>query len=137
LRVIGLVSALESLCAELSHAGVAIAYTHDNVPSALPPDVMLCLFRVAQEALQNALKYSRATELALRLSGTSHGLTLTIFDNGVGFDVDAAWGRGVGLRSMFERLQAASRRRNPPGCDSASARPAIRSQRPSNGYRDG
>jgi len=106
LRVIGLVSALESLCAELSHAGVAIAYTHDNVPSALPPDVMLCLFRVAQEALQNALKYSRATELAVRLSGTSHGLTLTIFDNGVGFDVDAAWGRGVGLRSMFERLQA-------------------------------
>ena len=107
LRVIGLVSALESLCTELSHAGVAIAYTHDNVPSALPPDVMLCLFRVAQEALQNALKYSRATELAVDISGTSHGLTLTIFDNGVGFDVDAAWGTGIGLRSMFERLQAA------------------------------
>jgi signal transduction histidine kinase len=107
LRVIGLVSALESLCTELSHAGVAIAYTHDNVPSALSPDVMLCLFRVVQEALQNALKYSRATELAVDISGTSHGLTLTIFDNGVGFDVDAAWGTGVGLRSMFERLQAA------------------------------
>jgi signal transduction histidine kinase len=107
LRVIGLVSAMQSLCTELSHAGVAIAYTHDNVPSALPPDVMLCLFRVAQEALQNALKYSRATELVVDMSGTSHGLTLTIFDNGVGFDVDAAWETGVGLRSMSERLQAA------------------------------
>ncbi|HEY2907451.1 MAG TPA: ATP-binding protein [Vicinamibacterales bacterium] len=107
LRVIGLVSALESLCTELSHAGVAIAYTHDNVPSALPPDVMLCLFRVVQEAVQNALKYSRATELAVDIRGTPHGLTLMIFDNGVGFDVDAAWGTGVGLRSMFERLQAA------------------------------
>jgi signal transduction histidine kinase len=68
---------------------------------------MLCLFRVAQEGLQNALKYSRATELAVDLSRPLHGLTLTIFDNGVGFDVDAAWGKGVGLRSMFERLQAA------------------------------
>jgi signal transduction histidine kinase len=107
LRVIGLVGALESLCAELSHAGVAIAYTHDNVPSSLPSDVMLCLFRVVQEALQNALKYSRATQLAVDLSATSDGLTVTIFDNGVGFDVDAAWGTGIGLRSMFERLQAA------------------------------
>jgi signal transduction histidine kinase len=107
LGVLGLVRALEALCTELSHAGVAIAYTHDNVPSTLPPDTMLCLFRVTQEALQNALKYSRATELAVHISGTSDGLTLTIFDNGVGFDVDASWGTGLGLRSMFERVQAA------------------------------
>jgi signal transduction histidine kinase len=32
---------------------------------------------------------------------------LTILDNGVGFDVDEAWGTGVGIGSMFERLQAA------------------------------
>src|SRR4051812_22758371 len=107
LRVIGLVRALGSLCTELSRAGVAIAFTHENVPSALPPDVMLCLFRVAQEGLQNALKHSRATALGVDISGTSTGLTVTIFDNGVGFDVDAAWGTGIGLRSMFERLQAA------------------------------
>jgi signal transduction histidine kinase len=107
LGVIGLVSALESLCTELSHAGVAIAYTHDNVPSALPSQVMLCLFRVAQEALHNALKHSDATALAVDITGTSDGLILTIVDNGVGFDVDAAWGTGLGLRSIFERLQAA------------------------------
>src|SRR3954469_11175393 len=107
LRVIGLVGALESLCTELSHAGVPIAFTHENVPSSLPPDVMLCLFRVVQEALQNALKHSRATVVAVDIRGTSDGLTLTIFDNGVGFDVDAAWETGIGLRSMFERLQAA------------------------------
>jgi signal transduction histidine kinase len=106
LGVVGLVGSLESLCTELSHAGAAIAYTHHNVPSALPPDVMLCLFRVAQEGLQNALKYGRATELAVHISGTPQGLALTIFDNGVGFDVDAAWGTGVGLGSMLERLQA-------------------------------
>jgi signal transduction histidine kinase len=108
LRVIGLVKALESLCTEVTHAaGVAIAFTHDNVPAALPADVMLCLFRVAQEALQNAVKYSRATELSVDISGTSQGLILTIRDNGVGFDVDAAWKNGIGLRSMSERLQEA------------------------------
>jgi signal transduction histidine kinase len=106
LRVIGLVNALESLCRELSHAGAAIVYTHDGVPSALPADVMLCLFRVAQEALQNALKYSGATQLTVHIGAKSDGLTLAIFDNGVGFDVNEAWGKGVGLGSMSERLQA-------------------------------
>jgi signal transduction histidine kinase len=107
LRVIGLVRALESHCSELSHAGLAIAYTHANVPSALSADAMLCLFRVAQEALQNTLKYSRATEVAVHIHGASDGLTLTIVDNGVGFDVEAAWGTGIGLGSMLERMHAA------------------------------
>lgn len=106
LRVIGLVSALESLCKELSHAGVTIAYTHRGVPETLPADVKLCLFRVAQEALQNALKYSQASELTVDITGSSRGLTLTVVDDGVGFDVEEAWRSGVGLGSMFERVQA-------------------------------
>jgi signal transduction histidine kinase len=100
------VSALESLCNELSRAGVTIAYTHDRVPATLAADVMLCVFRVAQEALQNALKYSQATELGVDIRGTPQGLTLTVIDNGIGFDVDAAWRTGVGLGSMFERVQS-------------------------------
>ena len=106
LRMIGLVAALDRLCFELSRAGVAIAYTHDHVPSTLPPDLLLCVFRVVQEALQNAIKYSNAKELSVHLSGGSGGLILTIVDNGVGFDVDAAGGKGVGLVSMVERLEA-------------------------------
>ncbi len=106
LRVLGLVAGLESLCGEMSRAGLTLRWTHDNVPAALSSDVRLCLFRVAQEALQNAIKHSRATELAMDLSGTSDGLTLTVVDNGVGFDVDAAWKTGIGLGSMSEHLQA-------------------------------
>ena len=60
LRLIGLVAALHGLQRELSQSDLAITFTHDNVPPTLPPDLTLCLFRVAQEALQNALKYSRA-----------------------------------------------------------------------------
>jgi signal transduction histidine kinase len=107
LKMLGLVAALEHLCLELSRAGVTIRFTRDVAPSAVAPEVMLCLFRVVQEALQNAMKYSQAKNLSVHLDDDSNGgLRVTIIDNGVGFDVDAAWGNGVGLASMIERLEA-------------------------------
>jgi signal transduction histidine kinase len=106
LRMLGLVAALEHLCLELSRTGITIAFTRDLVPSTLAPEVMLCLFRVVQEALQNAIKYSQTTHLSVHLDNDAAGLRVTIIDNGVGFDVDAAWGNGVGLVSMVERLEA-------------------------------
>ena len=106
LRLIGLVPSLQGLRLELSQAGTAITFTHDNVPSTLSADLTLCLFRVAQEALQNAIKYSKAKEVSVHLTGTPFGLTLTVIDDGVGFDVERAWGKGLGLASMNERLEA-------------------------------
>ena len=106
LRLIGLVASLRGLQRELSQSDIAIAFTHDRVPSTLPADVTLCLFRIVQEALQNAIKYSRAHHVSVHLRGMSESLTLTIVDDGVGFDVDAAMGKGLGLVSMRERLEA-------------------------------
>ena len=106
LRLIGLVAALHGLERELSQRDCAVTFTHESVPSALPPDVTLCLFRVIQEALQNALKYSKAGGVAVHLAGAPDGLTATVVDDGVGFDVRAAWGKGLGLISMSERLEA-------------------------------
>jgi len=104
LRLIGLLPSLEELCAELSRAGVTIQFTHRDVPPKLPPDVMLCAFRVVQEALQNALKHSSATIMGVHVGGESDRLSVTIADNGVGFDVDGAWRKGVGLSSIRERI---------------------------------
>jgi signal transduction histidine kinase len=106
LRLIGLVAALHALRLELSQSGIAIAFSHENVPLTLPPDLMLCLFRVVQEALQNAVKYSGGREISVQLAGNTDGLTLSVVDDGVGFDVDAAWGKGLGLISMVERVEA-------------------------------
>jgi signal transduction histidine kinase len=106
LRLIGLVSALHALQRELSRPETAITFTHDNVPSTVPPDLTVCLFRVVQEALQNALKYSKAHEVSVQLRGLPDGLALTIVDDGVGFDVNEASGRGLGLISMKERVEA-------------------------------
>jgi signal transduction histidine kinase len=106
LRLVGLVEALDGLQTELSKPEVTIAFAHENIPPLLVPDVSLCLFRIVQEALQNALKYSNAHKVSVDLRGVSDGIALTIVDDGVGFDVDAVWGRGLGLISMHERVEA-------------------------------
>jgi signal transduction histidine kinase len=105
LRVLGLVDALNGLKRELSHPEVAITFTHEGLPATLPPDLTLCLFRIVQEALQNALKHSQARNVSVDLTGESDGIALTIVDDGVGFDVDAAWRKGLGLISVRERVE--------------------------------
>jgi signal transduction histidine kinase len=89
----------------MSKSGVHIRVEASEVP-VLPPDLSVAVFRVVQEALTNALKYSRASEVVVRLDGRMDRLLLSISDNGTGFDVQAAWGSGLGLLSMRERLEA-------------------------------
>jgi len=107
LRLIGLLPALEALERELSESEMAIVVTHENVPPMLPHDLMLPLFRVVQEALQNALEHSHARAVSVHLHGESDAvLALTIADDGVGFDLAAARRNGLGLLSMSERVEA-------------------------------
>jgi signal transduction histidine kinase len=106
LRLIGLVPALDGLQRELSTARLPIAFSHDAVPAALRDDLTVCLFRIAQEALQNAIKHSGARQVSVRLAGVPDGLALTIDDDGAGFDVERVR-RGLGLTSMEERAARA------------------------------
>jgi signal transduction histidine kinase len=107
LRLIGLVAALASLQRELSRSDLTVTLTHEHVPANLPHDLTLSVFRIVQEALQNALKYSRARSVIVQLRGGPDSLGLTVSDDGVGFDVEAAWGKGLGLISISERIEAA------------------------------
>ena len=106
LRLIGLVAALQGLRRELSSQNIEITFTHENVPASIPEELAICLFRIVQEALQNAIKYSRGRHVSVDLRGSAAGLQLTIVDDGVGFDVDKTWRKGLGLISMRERLEA-------------------------------
>lgn len=65
------------------------------------------VFRIAQEALQNALRHACATHIVVRLRADDGRLVLDIQDDGVGFDPDAAGvrSRRLGLTSMEERAQ--------------------------------
>jgi NarL family two-component system sensor histidine kinase LiaS len=72
----------------------------------LPMEVEQTLFRVTQEALANVAKHSEATNVKIQVSGENKGASIAISDNGKGFDVTLADGKGIGLRSMRERMEA-------------------------------
>lgn len=71
-----------------------------------PLEIEQALFRVTQEALANVARHSAATKAEVQIRWEAGALLLAITDNGVGFDVDAAAGKGVGLQSMQERMTA-------------------------------
>lgn len=107
LEYLGLATATKSFCRELSEQrNVRIEFKHSDIPAAIPKEISLCLFRVLQEALQNAVKHSADQNFAVELYGTQDGISLTVSDSGIGFDwQDAMNRRGLGLISMRERIR--------------------------------
>ncbi len=99
-------SAAASLCRELSaRHHVSIDFSTDRLPKNLSADIALCLFRVLQEALSNALKHAGVPQVTVALRGSLKEIHLDVIDRGVGFDLEAmSQRRGLGLISMKERL---------------------------------
>jgi signal transduction histidine kinase len=106
LRLIGLVAALENLRRDLSPPHLPIAFCQRNVPAEIDENVALCVFRVAQEALRNAVKHSAAAHIWIDLTGGPSSVALTITDDGKGFDVNSPPNAGLGLISMRERVES-------------------------------
>jgi len=109
LEQLGLEMAIDAFCRELAQTRrVAIDVESHGVPAALAPDVALCLYRVAQEALQNVVRHSGASQVTVRLAGEDGVLVLTIEDDGRGFDAGAPIEHAaLGLTSMRERVRLA------------------------------
>jgi signal transduction histidine kinase len=107
LDTLGLSAAIKGLCAEISnHRDLKIKFQQKGFPAALPPDITLCIYRVAQEALHNIVKHSGAREAKLILTRTSEAVRFQVVDRGTGFDIDAAkTKKRLGLLSMKERIR--------------------------------
>jgi PAS domain S-box-containing protein len=105
LEYLGLAAAIRSFCREFSQQhDVSVEFADENVPNFLPRDISLSLFRVTQEALQNALKHSGIGQFSVVLRGSAKEIQLEVSDRGAGFDVEGAkLDRGLGLVSMQER----------------------------------
>jgi two-component system NarL family sensor kinase len=117
LDTLGLPAALQHLTGEFDAAGgTAFKATIEGEEIDLPDAVKTALFRIAQEALNNAARHARAREVSVRLRfERDGGLALQIQDDGQGFDAVAAQAvadRGLGLRSMRERADALGARLN-------------------------
>jgi two-component system, NarL family, sensor kinase len=109
---LGLAAALEQLTREFGEgADLDITFRHvAHDPARTLPDALnTALFRIAQEALTNSVRHSHAAHATLELRLSEHAVTLSIADNGCGFDIERVQAdarRGIGLRNMRERLDA-------------------------------
>lgn len=100
-----LAGALQDYVAEWSRQnGIITDLKVDGVSSIALPEAE-ALFRVAQEALANVARHSKASKVSAELANQSNDIILTIQDDGVGFDPGEVE-KGVGLDSMRERLEA-------------------------------
>jgi two-component system nitrate/nitrite sensor histidine kinase NarX len=81
-----------------------VAVTIDDIPE-LPPPVKTALYRIAQQALNNVAKHAEAAEATVHLHCDPGGLTLTVRDDGIGFDVEQVSSDHLGLRMMRERAE--------------------------------
>jgi diguanylate cyclase len=107
---LGLAAALQWLCErQAQRSGLPVTLHADPHLPALPPAVALAAFRIAQEAISNALKHAAAQRIDVSVSHSPRGLHLSVIDNGEGFDaqkaIDDSRGRSLGLTSMRERVQ--------------------------------
>lgn len=91
----------------MKRSGLRIILKVQQAIECLSQDQSTCLFRVLQESLHNIVKHAQATEVMIKLSGSSKGVGLSVTDNGKGFDTDdkSAHQKGLGLISMEERLR--------------------------------
>lgn len=107
LALLSLATALAGLCERFAAAtGAEIEFVPDDIPR-LPRDVSTCLFRIAQEAIQNALKHSQGRRIRVELTKLPDVIRLRVSDDGCGFDpVSVEHGPGLGLVSIMERARS-------------------------------
>jgi len=104
---LGLEPALRSYCSEFSRmARIPVRFSCHSLPGSLPPEVALCLYRVAQEGLRNIATHSRASRAVVTVTGAVDAIRLSIADSGVGFSPDMVKGKGgLGITSTEERVR--------------------------------
>jgi PAS domain S-box-containing protein len=107
LEYLGITTAMRAFCHEFSlQQDVEVAFSYDEIPRTLPQDISLCLFRVSQEALQNAVKHSGVRHFDVELRCASEAIHLIVRDSGSGFDAERPLKtQGLGLVSMTERVK--------------------------------
>lgn len=104
---LGLPVALQRLVDDVAaHSGIKAIFTPRMVPEALPQEVATCLYRVAQESLANVVKHAGAAHVEVELAGEGDYLTLSVKDDGRGFNAERMRESrtSLGLVSMHERV---------------------------------
>jgi len=111
LESFGLPPALMQLARDAPAAGTVEFHVPEAVENArFPGEVEIACFRIAQEAVNNAIRHSAAGRITVSLDYKDGILTMAIADNGVGFNMEAVTGKGLGFISMKQRAAGAGGR---------------------------
>jgi signal transduction histidine kinase len=103
---LGLAPALQWQAREFTHrSGIPVALEIDGALDDLPEAYRTCLYRVVQEALTNSARHAAAKEVRVTLHGSEDRVSLTVQDDGKGFDPQAPPRRGLGLIGIEERVR--------------------------------
>lgn len=107
LEYLDIAGVMSSFCRDLGkQANVEIDFKSHDLPSVVPSDISLCIFRVLQDALHNAVEHSGVRQFHVQLSGTPDEILLTVSDRGMGFSLaTASKAGGLGINHMQERLK--------------------------------
>jgi len=105
LTAFGLVDALDDMIDKnFTGVGIECRFEHQNMEERLPQTVEIGLFRIAQELVNNIIKHANATKVEIKLLKDVDICTLTISDNGKGFE--SAKSDGIGMLSISSRVNA-------------------------------
>jgi len=102
----GLGVALRALCRRIgTEKSLRVSFIDGTQPTSTSIEMSVCLYRVAQEALQNVSKHSHAQSVIVELNDKSDCISLRIVDDGIGFNMREERMNGLGLISMLERVR--------------------------------
>jgi signal transduction histidine kinase len=110
LDTVGLNPTLEDYCRDFARVThLAVDYSGAELPE-LPDAASISLYRVVQEGLTNVARHARASQVWVRLEGDANQVSLSVEDDGQGFDMEAVkrgsnHAPGIGLLGMQERLE--------------------------------
>jgi signal transduction histidine kinase len=101
---LGLIPALRWQAREVTRrTGLKVKMVADELADGLPDSHRTCVYRVVQEALNNCAKHSQATEIRVIVRQNQDGLSVSVQDDGIGFDPRQE--KGMGLLGMEERVE--------------------------------
>lgn len=104
---LGLVDAMKSECSSFSkREDIFVRFDSKNIPSRVPNDTAICIYRVLQESLRNITRHAETDEAEVTFIGDDNELVLYVKDYGVGFEPEKTRNKaGLGLASMKERVR--------------------------------
>ncbi|MFC4163817.1 ATP-binding protein [Epilithonimonas zeae] len=104
LKNLGFETALKELCESMIHKHLSIQFEAFDVSDKIPFQIQLALYRIAQESISNVIKYAQANNVIVQISQDGDTLTLTVEDDGVGFDKSKIT-YGLGLKNIENRVR--------------------------------